>query len=339
MLLDTYYDGEAEQLVPLALELKNEDVTPDFERDGDEQELGYPELDDRPAARDLCDRLNRRIDTAEDGHVLLEAYWLALAYVLHRELGMPVLAADCEMPIAEQLERQRGRTQPADPLAGLDVFLTWPIDEHRIAAVWRSDWGHQASARAPLEPIEIGFNTEIGRNPEVRAGWLPPGAVGAQLRDRAGVWHEARADHQVWLCVLPQRAGQRDPAIRYLELGGAIFQRLEHPDALPALWPAQAPGPPELSQSTDGVLAYTAEDWYVVTQSHTGIETHAAFRPLTGTILGQPYAFGLENTDDGRWRAVAVCASFTVDVEAGGRPPERLDLVAIDSPPAGQPAH
>ncbi len=185
-----------------------------------------------------------------------------------------------------------------------------------MAAVWHGDWGYQASARAPLEPIEIGFNTGIGSSPEVRAGWLSPGAVGAELQDRAGVWHQARADRQVWLCVLPQRAGQRDPAIRYREVGGAIFQRFEHPGSLPALWPAQAPGPPELSQSTDGVLAYNADDRYVVTQNHTGIETRVSFTPMTGTILGQPHAFGLQPTNDGRWRAVAVCASFTVDVEA-----------------------
>ena len=54
------------------------------------------------------------------------------------------------------------------------------------------------------------------------------------------------------------------------------------------------------------------------------------FRPIPGTILGKPHGFGLEHRGDGRWRAVAVCASFTIDVEAGGDPPDRLDLVAID---------
>jgi hypothetical protein len=70
-----------------------------------------------PSARDLCDRLNQQIETAEDGYVLLEAYWLALADALHRDLGKPVLAADCGMPIAEQLQRRGDKAPRADPLA------------------------------------------------------------------------------------------------------------------------------------------------------------------------------------------------------------------------------
>jgi hypothetical protein len=55
----------------------------------------------------LCEALNGRIDADEDGYVLLEVYWLALAGRLHELLGIPVPVPEIDMPIEEQLRRGR----------------------------------------------------------------------------------------------------------------------------------------------------------------------------------------------------------------------------------------
>jgi hypothetical protein len=199
VLLYPYFAGSPEELAPLALELREGEVTPDVDRDGYQEELGMPEVP-REIGQALCDHIAQD----EDGYVLIETFWLALAGQLHSRLGIPVLVCEIEMPIAEQLERQLAAA-PTDPLAHLDVLVTERIDEHQIAAVWRLEesW-YVGSARAPADPIEFGINTELGRDPEVRAGWLPPGAASVALQDRTGTWHEGRTAISVWLCVLPQ---------------------------------------------------------------------------------------------------------------------------------------
>ena len=329
LLLNTYYDGgDAGQLAPGVLRLQVSELAPDVDRDGYQMELGSPEVEKNPQIWTLCEQLHSRIEHAEDGYVLIDTYFVALADALHHELGIPVLAPETETPVTEQLQRQLGQTRP-DPLADFEVAVSWPINPHRVAAVWRSERGFEASARAPFEPIEILLNTEIGRDPEVRAGWLPPGAVGAAVQDRNGTWHDARASEQVWLCVLPQRAGQKEPTASYREAEGTLYEPFTHNAGLPALWPSQAPGPPELSQSSDEVLAYSADDWYLVVLGYAGVETGSVFRSMPGTILGRPHAFGLQ-TIGNRWRAVALGASTTIEIEADGRPPKRLDLLAID---------
>jgi hypothetical protein len=327
LLLITYYDGEPEQLAPLALELRAGEVTPDVDRDGRQRELGMPDVDRDPPVFELCQALNEHIEHDDDGYVVLETYWLALANRLHELLGIPVLACEIEMPIAEQLRRQLATPAPADPLAGLDVAVALPIDGQRIAAVWREDLGLWGSARVPAEPWELGWNTGLGSDPEVRAGVLPPGAVGASVRGRAGAWHEARTGGGAWLCALPQRAGQADPPVVYRDVEGNEFALEVDVDGLPGLWPAQAGVAPELTQRGVDVLGYSAGDWQVFVEAHAGIED-ATFGPLPGTVLGRPHGFGVERRG-GRWRAVAVCGSFTVDVQSDGEPPSRLDLEAV----------
>jgi hypothetical protein len=61
-----------------------------------------------------------------------------------------------------------------------------------------------------------------------------------------------------------------------------------------------------------------------------GFELNSLFRPIPGTILGVCHGFGLEDLGADNWRAVAVCASFTVSVQGLGNPPQRLELVALD---------
>ncbi len=328
LLLSSYYDAAAEQLAPLALELRAGEVSPDVERNGEQRELGMPEVERDRAVFELCEALNRRIRRDEDGYVLLEAYWLALAERLHVLFGIPVLVCELEMPIAEQLRRQLGTSGPPDPLAGLEVMVAWPIDGQRVAAVGRHEFGFDGSARAPADALGVGWNTQLGSDPEVRAGWLPPGALGARLRDRAGVWHEARAGGRVWPCVLPQRAGQVDPPVLYRDVEGDEFPLEVEVEGLPALWPAQAGVAPQRTQHGGGVLGYGAEGWQVFIESHAGFE-ETEFRSLPGTVLGRPHGFGLELTSNHGWRAVAVCGTFTVDIEADGEPPSRLDLEAV----------
>jgi hypothetical protein len=221
LLLCSYYDGEPEQLAPLALELREGEVAPDVDRDGYQRELGAPEVHRDPPVLALCEALNAHIERDADGYVLVEVYWLALAARLHRLLGIPVLVPGIETPVAEQLRTQLDVPMPDDPLSGLDVAVSLPIDRQRVAAVWRDPptiWG---SARTPADPRSIAWNTELGSDPEVRAGWLPPGATAATVRDRGGVWHEARTGRGVWLCALPQRSGQHDPPVAYRDVEGS----------------------------------------------------------------------------------------------------------------------
>jgi hypothetical protein len=328
LLLSTYYDGAPEQLAPLALELRAGEVTPDVDRDGEQRELGMPEVDRDPPVFELCETLNEHIMRDDDGHVLIEAYWLALANRLHALLGMPVLACEIEMPIAEQLRRQLATPMSADPLTGLDVAVSLPIDEQRIAAVWREELSLWGAARVPGEPWPVGWNTQLGSDPEVRAGWLPPGAVAASVCDRAGAWHEARTGGGVWLCALPQRSGQNDPPVAYRDVEGTEFRLEVEVDGLPGLWPVQAGVAPRLSQRSSDVLGYHGGGWWVFIEGHGGHEQDTDFRPLPGTVLGRPHGFGLE-LRHGRWRAVAVCGAFTVDIQGDGEPPARLDLEAV----------
>jgi hypothetical protein len=65
----------------------------------------------------------------------------------------------------------------------------------------------------------------------------------------------------------------------------------------------------------------------VIVERYVGHE-HVEFRPIAGSILGQPHGFGVEITDDG-WRAVAMCGTFTVEVKGPQEPPARLDLFEI----------
>jgi hypothetical protein len=133
----------------------------------------------------------------------------------------------------------------------------------------------------------------------------------------------------VWLCALPQRAGQHDPPVVSRDVEGNDF-RLEvevEVDELPSLWPTQAGVAPRLTQRGTDVLGYDARGWHVFVERHAGLED-TAFRPLPGTVLGRPHGFGIELRHDG-WRAVAVCGSFTVEIEAAGEPPARLDLEAV----------
>jgi hypothetical protein len=329
LLLDNYYDGAAEQLAPLAFELREGEVTPDVGRDGYQRELGPPGLDRQSPAFELCEALNERIERDDDGYVLVEVYWLALAARLHRLLGIPVLVPEIEMPIAEQLRRQLDVPMAGEPLAGFDVAVSLPIDDQRVAAVWREPGAIWGSARMPGAAMPVDRNTELGSDPEVRAGWLPPGAVAATVRDRAGVWHEARTGRGVWLCALPQSAGQGDPPVTYRDVDGTEFRlEIKVEGGLPGLWPRQAGARPQLTEQSAEMLGYRARGWDVFIEAHTGFE-ETAFRPLPGTVLGRAHGFGLELHGGGQWRALAVCGSFTVEIQGDGKPPARLDLEAV----------
>jgi hypothetical protein len=136
----------------------------------------------------------------------------------------------------------------------------------------------------------------------------------------------------VWLCALPQRAGQDDPPVAYRDVEAHAFQ-LEvevevevEVDGVPGLWPRQAGAPPQLTEQSAEMLAYRAVGWDVFIEALVGFED-TAFRPLPGTVLGRVHGFGLE-VHDHRWRAVGVCGSFTVEIQGDAPPPARLDLDA-----------
>jgi hypothetical protein len=325
LLLANYWDGEADQLAPVALALT--EVHENVGRDGEQEELGWPEL--APEAAALCERMNERI-LAE--FALGDAYWLALAAHMHRVLGLPVLVDDAREP--------------------------WPV----------------------------GFVTELGRNPLVVAGTLPRGAVAAAVQDRNGAWHDAAAGPGAWLCVLPERAGQDEPAVRYTDVAGAAVDFPEddfgagvpqEDDALdaaapyaeqvlrgarvPALWPRRLGSRPGLygwdgdrdAATALGLAGHGCRVWIAPTApepraafvehlvrdwgyGHETAERRAAQTPVTdlpGSLDGRELILALAAPaepwmrDEG-WAAVAHGDGFAVTLTGYDDPPERLDLVA-----------
>jgi hypothetical protein len=319
--------GEApEDIAPWALQLRAGEITPTVERDGYQEELGAPEV---PSAvgQALCDH----VADAPDRYVVMERFWLELAQRLRARHGFPVLVCDVDVPIAEQLARQEG-VPVVDPLAELEVVVAQRVDDRRTAAVWFDE--HQlgcyvASARAPADPVALGFNTELSLDPEIRAGVLPAGAVGVSLQTRAGTWHSAATGRNAWLAVLPQRSGQRDPELRYYAVDGTPFWLSVEAHGLPALWPEQAPARPTRSGSAPDHLTHGAEDWDVTVTGGPGALIDVVLTPILGSVLGHAHGFGLKIDDDG-WSAFANCGKFDVEVTGTGEPPQRLDMNRIE---------
>ena len=221
ILLWVSWEGDASQLMPLATELTR--VHEYVGKHGDQRELGNPDFDPASEAGAKCVALNDALEAADDGWVLIEDYWLALAARMHASLGVPVLVDEIETPVAEQLRRQQPSATAVDPFAGLDVILSTRIDEHRHAGLFVRDDMIFGSAHLPDTSgawLVERATTEIGRSPQVLAGGIPRGAVSAEVRDRKGVWHEAVTIPGKWLCVLPQRSGQDDPEVRFRDLAG-----------------------------------------------------------------------------------------------------------------------
>ena len=90
----------------------------------------------------------------------------------------------------------------------------------------------------------------LGVDPHVVAGRLPPGAVSVAIRGR-NAWHVPGAINDgVWLCVLPERAGQSEPEAVFrdaegteftveVDVGAAVPSPF-HRASVPAVWPVQA---------------------------------------------------------------------------------------------------
>jgi hypothetical protein len=226
VLLTSYWDGDASQLAPEALELTA--VDEDVGRDGYERGLGAPNLVGDGDLWLRCEELNRQLTGDEDGYALVEMYWLALAGELHKIVRLPVVVDDIEMSAAEQLRRQTDASNPEDELAGMDVLVHVRVDSQQVAAVvMRSGEWMYGFARVghPDEATPVGPEaTELATNPQILAGMLPRGAAGVRVQDRAGTWHPAAVGRGAWLSVLPQRSGQSEPPYVYLDAAGHEFE-------------------------------------------------------------------------------------------------------------------
>jgi hypothetical protein len=384
LLLDARYEGEAWQLMPLALELTS--VHEHVGRDGEQRELGEPAFDPGSEAVAKCEALNDALCAADDGWVRIEDYWLALASELQARLRVPVLVDEIEMPIAEQLRRQQHAAPAADAFEGLEVILSLRIDEHRHAGLFVRDEMIFGSAHLPDVSdawLVERATTEIGRSPQVLGGGLPRGAVSAEVRDRKGVWHAAVTIPGLWLCVLPQRSGQDDPEVRFRDLAGnppphheddfsAGVALEDPPDAVsaqaakvlsgaqvPALWPRQVSGRPELYAWEGEAGAATALglaggghrvriapssadprqtfEQHLVRDWRYGAETAAAraqrvpITTLEGSIDGTPVTLDLVAPQepwmrDEGWVAIAPGDHYAVTITGYKNPPERLDF-------------
>lgn len=297
--------------------------------------LGMPEDED-------CEPWRVLRDTG-DGW-LEEAFVLALAERMHALSAVPALVENVQMPMEEQLRRQLA-IAPPDPLADRSVLVFARVDAHRIAALWRGEWGVEATSYYGTDDVGtgIGWCTLLGTGPAVLAGRLPQGALAAAVSDSRGVWHDAVTGGGYWLCVLPERVLQeQDAAVRYRDVAGTAFTLLRDVPAagarVPRLWPVQAGTPPVLggwagSPGAEPDQITLRADGWEVTISAEGVmepdEFGGAVTPLPGTIAGLPYGFGLVTTRAG-WAAMADCADFTVLIEAETEVPARIDLIRAD---------
>jgi hypothetical protein len=275
--------------------------------------------------------LRERVD-GEDGWELQERFYLALAQRVHGLIGQPVLVYESAlMPESEQLARQRNRSAPAaGPLAGLDVIVALEIDDRRVAAIWRSSGGIVAAGSVGNTPeppvIEATRCMDVGSNPVVLAGVLPPGSVSPVVDG------ELVIANGYWLCRTNKRMLRREPEIiHYLDVEGEPFAHVVPFDGLPGLWPRQAPARALVDD----------EDWRItVNEGQYGAAFEVAIRldveeagvpvrPIAGTVLGHRHGFDLA-AQNKVWAAVAECGSFHVTMVGSGEPPERLDFEHVD---------
>jgi hypothetical protein len=274
----------------------------------------------------------------------VERFYLALARHAHGLIGRPVLVYESMlMPEEEQLARQGGRGEAtADPLARLDVIVSVRVDEHRVAAVWRGAEGDveaSGSVGHTDEVTSIWRCTQLGSDPVVLAGQLPPGAVAAVVADGEPV-----VSGGYWICVTRSRTLRRDPEISFLDVDGNVFEHDVPFDGLPRLWPTQAPPGARLVQRGGGTEVLEADEWRVEITDwgpfapaagevahELGIEEAGVpARPLAGSVLGRRHGFELA-AQGGVWAAVATCGAFAVTVEGRGEPPKRLDLERLEA--------
>jgi hypothetical protein len=310
------------------------DVEPPLGIDGDMMdELGM--LDgDGEAVRALRARVADGAEWEPVGR-----FYLALARRTHELIEQPVLVYESMTPLEEQLARQGGRRgdASADPLVALDVLVSVRVDEHRVAAVWRDADGEVAACGSvgySDEVWPVARCTDLGADPVVLAGRLPPGAVGV-----VGVDGELVVAKGYWICKTSLRTLRREPEIAYRDCDGDVFPHVVPYDGVPRLWPIQAPSGPRPTQWGGGTVVFEAGGWCVeITDSgpfahaagevahELGVdETTVAVRPIAGTVLGHRHGFELA-AQDRVWAAVAECGSFSVTVQGNGDPPERLDL-------------
>lgn len=302
------------------------DLDPPLGIDGDTMtELGMLDAEG-PAISALRERLD-----GEDGWELQERFYLALAAHVHARIGQPVLVYESAlMAEEEQLARQGGRgAEPAgSPLAGLDVIVSLRIDEHRVAAIWRDEEGHvhaSGSVGRDREDWTVSRCIDIGSNPVVLAGQLPPGAVRP-----AGLDGELVTGGGYWLCRTGKRLLRREPEVTsYEDVEGKPFAHRVPFDGVPDLWPRQAP-PHE--QADQDEWRIHVEDWGLfapaageVAQELGVDEPKVPVRPITGTVLGHRHGFELA-AQDGVWAATAECGGFAITMIGRGAPPERLDF-------------
>jgi len=118
------------------------------------------------------------------------------------------------------------------------------------------------------------------------------------------------------MCAATARRSARSP-VAYRTTDGHEFRRHFDVDELPALWPRQAGGSPEMVDHSPGQLQLSAAGWNVFVNASDNF-THATFVPLPGSVLGRPHGIGLRRQDWG-WNAWAACGSSSVHVHVDGR--------------------
>lgn len=316
------------------------DLDPPLGIDGDTMD----ELTMLDGAGEATAALRARVADGEDWE-LVERFYLALARHARDLIGWPVLVYESMlMPEEEQLARQGGRGgATTDPLAGLDVIVSLRVDEHRVAAVWRSQEEGVVMASGSVgygEGTESVWRcTPLGADPVVLAGELPPGAVAPVLSDGTPI-----VSGGYWICLTPYRSLPSDPQIRFLDVEGDVFDEAIAVEGVLWLWPTQAPPGARVVQHGGGteVLeagAWRAEitDWGPFAPAagevahELGIEeARVPVRPLAGTVLGHRHGFELA-AQNGVWAAVATCGAFAVTIEGRGEPPMRLDLELFEN--------
>jgi hypothetical protein len=296
-------------------------------------ELGMLESD-----AEAVSALRDRVASGEDWD-LVERFYLALARRTHALIERPVLVYESSlMPEEEQLARHGGRgSTNTGSLAGLDVIVSVRVDEYRVAAVYRNAEGYVEACGSVGLSDEIQAVTrcaQLGADPVVLAGELPPGAVAPALDEG-----EPIVSAGYWICLTGRRTFRREPKVRFLDADGEVFDEVVPADGLPWLWPVEGPPGARVVQRGAGTQVLEAEQWRVETSDwglfapaaaqvahELGVEeTSVPARPIAGSVLGRRHGFELAVLD-GVWTATATCGAFAATVDGRGEPPERLDL-------------
>ena len=199
LLLDTYYDGDALQVAPLAGEFT--EVHEHVKRDGYEREIDPSEIKNDPATLALCEALNERIGGDDDGTCCSTSTgWRSPGASTRGSTSQCLrMSGDADRravpPPAQTAARQAIRSRASTcscrcgstPVASPPCFAKTGIRTVSVATPPGGSRGRSVGRRGQHRPADP------------RPECCPGRAVAVRAHARTGAWHDAIVDHGAWL--------------------------------------------------------------------------------------------------------------------------------------------